>query len=314
MYVPNKYNAETAQMKKVSVYNGLSRWAQRAGSETFQVCPVAACTLIDDFADTVSVDAIVFEQPFFNFPINRNLNQVWILYLLESAPNSQSLVSYNNVFNWTATYRKDSDLVAPYAKWVYYDPQVTGKTQKTNYAKNKTKKVAWLVSNCDAINNRYEYAKKLQKHIPLDIYGECGRLRCRDEGECFKMLNDYKFYLSFENSNCRDYITEKLFRNALENNVVPIVLGARKEDYIRSAPKDSFIYAHDFNNPKDLARFLKKLDEDDDMYNSYFRWKGTGEFINTHFWCRLCALLHSTYSNKWYKDVNEWWSGPGVCD
>ena len=25
---------------------------------------------------------------------------------------------------------------------------------------------------------------------------------------------------------------------------------------------------------------------------SLFQWKGTGEFINTKFWCRVCALLH----------------------
>lgn len=82
------------------------------------------------------------------------------------------------------------------------------------------------MSNCYASNGRLEYAKELAKHIQVDIYGACGSKICpRDSDECWKQLQrDYKFYLSFENSNCKDYITEKLFENALGNNIVPIVV------------------------------------------------------------------------------------------
>lgn len=49
---------------------------------------------------------------------------------------------------------------------------------------------------------------------------------------------DYKFYLSFENSICVDYVTEK-FYNALLFNTVPIVYGGA--DYSRLAPNMSYI-------------------------------------------------------------------------
>jgi len=127
-------------------------------------------------------------------------------------------IGEKDVFNWTATYRSDSELVAPYEKWVYYDETIHRKPTTVNYAANKTKKVAWFVSNCGANNNRLDYARDLQKFIQVDIYGACGTENCpRDFADnCFGILsNEYKFYLAFENSNCRDYITEKFYVNGL---------------------------------------------------------------------------------------------------
>jgi len=63
------------------------------------------------------------------------------------------------------------------------------------------------------------YIRELQKYIQIDVYGNCGTLSCekRRGKDCFDMLKkDYYFYFSFENSNCRDYITEKLYQNGLE--------------------------------------------------------------------------------------------------
>ncbi len=69
-------------------------------------------------------------------------------------------------------------------------------------------------------------------------------------------------------------------------------MGARPEDYERTAPQHSYIHVDDFAGPKELAEYLRELDADDDKYNAYFRWKGTGEFVNTKFMCRVCAMLH----------------------
>ena len=109
----------------------------------------------------------------------------------------------------------DSDIVTPYSKWAYYNESVKRIPTRRNYASGKKKKVAMLVSNCSPQNKRMEYALELQKYIDVDIYGKCGKY-CPRNWKCLQKLGkDYKFYLSYENSNCRDYITEKFFKNAL---------------------------------------------------------------------------------------------------
>jgi glycoprotein 3-alpha-L-fucosyltransferase len=71
------------------------------------------------------------------------------------------------------------------------------------------------------------FAHELAKYIQVDIYGACGTFKCSrtTADKCFDILDrDYKFYLAFENSNCRDYITEKFFVNGLSRNTLPIVV------------------------------------------------------------------------------------------
>ncbi|KAK3907867.1 Glycoprotein 3-alpha-L-fucosyltransferase A [Frankliniella fusca] len=308
------------KLKKILLYNGWSSWGGLTAGQTVfkrEQCPVDTCTLTDRQDEAATADAILYKDYFRQPGVPRPPRQIWILYFLECPYHTQH-IKYNDVFNWTATYRRDSDLVAPYERWAYYDPRVKQRplAEMPNYAANKTRKVAWFVSNCAARNGRLQYAMELSKYIQVDIYGACGQLKClRNEPEkCFALLDQhYKFYLAFENSNCKDYITEKFFVNGLGRNIIPIAMGAQPEDYARSAPLRSYIHVDDFESPKALAAYLHRLDRDDDLYNSYFRWKGTGQFINTHFFCRLCALLHDDFRPKSYRDVNAWWRGPGVC-
>lgn len=215
-------NKQSVPLRTILLYNGYKDWGVKPGRQTFldQNCPVSHCQLTDSRRYAGSADAVLFRQhPKFPW-YRRPPGQLWILYLLESPYFTPSLRRFNNHFNWTASYRHDSDIVAPYEKFVKNNnsnPHIQREISK-NYAAGKTKKVAWFVSNCRATNSRLEYAKELSKYIQVDIFGKCGDKKCpRGQDSCSQMLNEeYKFYLSFENSNCRDYITEKFFFTGLQ--------------------------------------------------------------------------------------------------
>lgn len=322
MYLPPHYSAHpiSATLKKISLQGTWDDFLDGQRLFVRDHCPVNACEVYKD--DTRlhvrSADAIIFKDFYSNTGRDlSSLHQIWILYLLEN-PLHTAVSSAVPSINWTATYRKDSDIVTPYEKFVLYDPTVKAlPLHGVNYARNKTKMVAWFVSNCATRNDRLGYANQLQNYIQVDIYGQCGQMDCprQNSEQCLQMLDkEYRFYLAFENANCKDYITEKLY-NALRHNVVPVVMGASREEYRSAAPFHSYIHVDDFASPRDLAEYLQLLGRNETLYNEFFRWKRTGEFVNTYFWCRLCALLHSPQAvgPKFYPDIGDWWHGTNVC-
>ncbi len=90
--------------------------------------------------------------------------------------------------------------------------------------------MAWIVSNCETRSDREGYVRELRKYVGVDIMGGCGSRPCdqhhrsRSDNCSAAVDNDYKFYLSFENSLCDQYVTEKFWRRMGEP-VVPIVMG-----------------------------------------------------------------------------------------
>ena len=56
-------------------------------------------------------------------------------------------------------------------------------------AQNKTKLVAWIVSNCQSRSGRERYVDELKRHIPVDIYGKCGQLKCDNQNISYACCN-----------------------------------------------------------------------------------------------------------------------------
>ncbi|XP_063696915.1 glycoprotein 3-alpha-L-fucosyltransferase A-like [Culicoides brevitarsis] len=323
LYAPPDYenyskNLSVDKYKQIYYYDKMWGGFLRYGTEKFKSCLVFTCNITDNIENA---DLVVFFRS--NATARSHPDQLQMFFTMESPLHFNRFP--RNSFDLTSTYKRDSDIVADYSTWLYYDDRIKKLPQTTNYAEGKTKKVAWFVSNCNAHNDRLKFALELQKYIQVDIYGPCGgsKLSCprSKQQECLQMLRkDYKFYLSFENSNCRDYITEKAFSTALKHQVLPIVMGARPEDYQRYMPERSFIHVDEFQSVQSLAAYLNLLDQDDVLYNSYFEWIGTGEILTDQLmFCRLCGMLHNPDLDRSKfslsdKSIVEFWNGEGICN
>jgi len=196
--------------------------AVHAGQFHFVDCPVKECSLT--FSETVTHEAdvlLITEMGVFNWQryLPKPPHQLWIAQHWESAKHDRiDAWLVRRYINWSDSYRRDSTVAISYGKYAR-TMEADSSVQTIDYSAGKTRHVAWLVSNCNAMNNRLEYAHKLAKYIDVDVYGRCGWLTCNRTGpeSCHNLLKKkYRFFLAFENSNCKDYITEKLYHAALK--------------------------------------------------------------------------------------------------
>ena len=141
---------------------------------------------------------------------NKPSSQFWIYFLQESPNATPDTRPLNGMFDLTMTYRSDSDFWWPYGS---YRGIPFEKTSQLDFSVGKDKLVSWMVSNCNS-HLRNSFVHELQKYITVDVFGSCSRKfgeskSCPRGEACRNIIKQYKFYLSFENALCEDYITEK---------------------------------------------------------------------------------------------------------
>ena len=265
----------------------------------------------------------------------RQQHQRYVFLSQESPPTiNLNTLNFEDYFNWTMSYRTNSDVLIQYGSVVAKTTapvnqsdvnrliNLTHKSKK-NYLVKKIKSVVWMTSHCSTVGFREEYVYELRKYIDVDIYGGCGKLACPHNEEhwisdplCYNLMaRRYKFYLSFENSVCHDYATEKFFE-ILSRNIIPVVYGGA--NYSQLAPPHSYINALQYT-PRQLARLMHRLASNHALYNEYFWWKphykvesGPLQMIRNGF-CDLCRKLHQDPSVKIHQDITEQWSWPLQC-
>ncbi|XP_040196100.1 alpha-(1,3)-fucosyltransferase 4 [Rana temporaria] len=252
---------------------------------------ITGCHLTTNRSLVQEADTILFHHrdigDFEDFPFEKRLpSQKWIWMNFESPSHSSWLSSLSGIFNWTMSYRVDSDIFVPYG-------YLFSRKRSKIILPRKKKLVAWVISNWNEDHERVQYYNQLREYIDIDIFGHYGIDLKQDN--IVKTVSEYKFYLAFENSLHTDYITEKLWRNAFKSSAVPIVMGPSRYNYEMFIPRNSFIHVDDFSSPRKLAMYLKYLDKNMHMYRRYFTWRKRYDVHVTSFWdehyCTACETV-----------------------
>ena len=304
---------------------------------------------------SVNAHAVLFQGN--NIPrfVPRRLNndQVFVFINVEAPQylHNTNLASpkWRNFFNWTMTYRLDSDIPYPYGSIVLHPnfsdvilsnltssidtimgkiPHLQidrintalqnislsgrpGKPYRTIF-RRKSRGAAWLVSHCVTASKREQYVHLMKRQIRIDIFGRCSKSSCKKGSEeCRQaIIKNYFFYFSFENSLCKDYVTEKEF-DWFNEDIITIVRGART--YRNYLPFGTYIDADDFKSPADLAKFLHDLSKDEDRYIAYLKRKDhfravEKEVLVQNAYCELCKRLNNLEKYRTsVKDIRSWW-------
>ncbi|XP_069136831.1 alpha-(1,3)-fucosyltransferase C-like [Argopecten irradians] len=320
------------QQIHVHFYN-LPKWLKNM-MQVFKGCPYN-CSMSSGQGHYYDKDVVIFLGPSIRtvgpVPVSKRPGQVWVLYGMEPPPIHCSLNKWKGLFNWTMTYRRDSD----FPQWrgifsnVSYSSarlsHLTPKSTKTYHSDTGTdsdqniNSTAWMVSHCKTQSKREKYVRRLRTTHHVDIYGACGsnKSSCA-KGRDRECLKKYKFYLSFENSLCRDYVTEKPFKIYANryNDVIPITRGADGRLYQIYLPPGSFINTKDYNSTDQLGHFLNYLSKNETLFWQYFEWRRHYKLQPRAFksaFCDLCKRMHehdvNTRYRRVYNDIQKWFFG-----
>ncbi|XP_026154078.1 alpha-(1,3)-fucosyltransferase 7 [Mastacembelus armatus] len=283
------------------------------GDVCWDLYRIPFCRLVDQRSLFLSADVVVFHnkelvlgQQKLPFHLPRPQYQRWAWMSLEAPIHSGNLQQFAGVFNMTITYRRDSDVTVPYGELL---PKEAGEPVVEGVPLNKTSLVCWVVSNYRSNHTRSKLYNQLKASVPVKVYGRWTKKPLTSTALLSTISHCY-FYLSFENSAAKDYITEKLWRNAYRGGAVPVVMGPPLSDYRDVAPPNSFIHVDEFTSVKDLGQYLLQLAEDKKRYAEYFTWKQKWKVKLYTDWrervCKICSQYNNLPQQKVYSNLQAW--------
>ncbi|TRY75351.1 hypothetical protein TCAL_08579 [Tigriopus californicus] len=231
---------------------------------------------LDDYEDqdTWKVD---------NLPLlQKNPSQIWALLWHEPPSRIKvprhKLAWLDELFNWTISYRRDSDIFFPFGYFV--DIPYT-KVLKTPWRELWVRKgVVWQSDECQTNSKAKKFIDNLaqynHRNFNVKMLGACSK-----NGD--KLEEPAKFWAALETDICDDYVTEGFFK-ALYNDYVPVVFGGADIGYDEVALPGTYIDALSFSSPETLADYLKMISKDSREFGQYVAWQHNFQVISGRFW------------------------------
>ena len=152
------------------------------------------------------------------------------------------------------------------------------------YSKKKNKFCDYIFLNNRYRNGvkRYKFYQVLNNLKKVDNIKTNYRFTVDMYQKIVKDHEPYRFSIAFENDIVDGWITEKIFNSFLAG-CIPIYDGT--DDIYKYFNKGSFINAKDFDTIEELAKYVVKVDNDENLYNQYMNNAPTTiEKLSKMFW------------------------------
>lgn len=138
---------------------------------------------------------------------------------------------------------------------------------KNNFKKRE--KFCNMVCSNGLNKYRISFFKKLSNYKKVDSGGKILNNVGGPVENKLEFQKKYKFSIAFENSSHDGYVTEKII-DAYASGGIPIYWG-KDRNLKKIFNEKSFIYREDFNSDEELIEYVKKVDNDDDLYFKYIK-------------------------------------------
>lgn len=224
-----------------------------------------------------------------------NRNFLTIGASMESNVNFPSQKNAKHNFDLTMTYELDSDIPIPYLN---FGDQIKLEHNAKASLDRRIRAAAYVASNCK--KERQDFVANLVKHgLPVHALGACSvegarknRIR-KIAGQKIEALSKYAAYLAFENSDAKDYVTEKVY-DGIRAGTITVYRGTASVH--KFVPENSIITTHGL----DFSELVQRINEtwsDEARYAELQAWRSKPFYppalkpTKGHSHCRACRAV-----------------------